>query len=617
MKAIKLLISLLLVGILFNNTSCSDDTVDIMPPPTSEDAIFNFTFDPENPNKVNFIGQPSVPTLSTHWSFGDDTSFDEGLETSKVYPKKGAYEVEFKIFTDGGSASSIQTVSIESDFEGPNILRNGDFNNGKEFWTILPIADGVDVSFENENAQWTGGEWGQVGIYQPVQVLANNLYQITMDIKGSGLSESWFEVYIGMETPVPGSDYTDGDIRTGLNTWDGCGSEPFEGSLSEISCVGNGATFEFSTEGVAYFVIRGGGASYGDTGVTIDNVAIRSLESTDPPTFPEIEAPVAGFTFETSGLTATFTNTSTNATSYSWDFGDGTGTSTDANPTYTYNEGGTFTVKLISTNGDSSDELSSELTVEATTNPVAGFTVETSDLSATFTNTSTNATTYTWDFGDETGTSTDENPTYVYSEGGTFTVKLTATNNDGSDEYTSEVSVSTATDDNLIMNGAFNDDSNWTIINHYEATNLNGSVTIADGVAKFDETTNTDWKHMGIYTTVTLEAGTYQYEMDMAYTEINDIWGEVYIGASAPVEGSDYGVDQGASLVLKAYNAWDCTDIKTYSGLATKSGCDTDANPGQFEITQDGTYYLLFRSGGATYGTEGIVIDNVSLTKIN
>ena len=135
-------------------------------------------------------------------------------------------------------------------------------------------------------------------------------------------------------------------------------------------------------------------------------------------------------------------------------------------------------------------------------------------------------------------------------------------------------------------------------------------------MVKFDETTSADWKHMGIYTAVELTAGTYQFEMDMTYTDISDIWGEVYIGATQPVEGSDYSGDK---KVLKAYNAWDCADIKTYSGKATESGCDdaNPTNPGQFEITVDGTYYLLFRTGGATYGTTGIVLDNVSLVKTN
>jgi len=58
-------------------------------------------------------------------------------------------------------------------------------------------------------------------------------------------------------------------------------------------------------------------------------------------------APVANFSFTTSGLTATFTDTSTDAqnniTSRSWNFGDGT-TSTSTSPTKTYAAAGTYTV---------------------------------------------------------------------------------------------------------------------------------------------------------------------------------------------------------------------------------------------------------------------------------
>ena len=366
MKTINYIISFLIAGMLLATNGCSDD-VEHAIPPTSEDAIFSISYDPENPNKVHFLAEPSVATWYTHWSFGDKTSFDGGLETTKTYLKKGEYEVEFKIFTEGGTASSIQTVVIESDFEGPNIIRNGDFSDGNEFWTILPISDGVDVSLDNNNAQWTGGNWGQVGIYQPVHVLANNMYQITMDIKGSGLSDSWFEVYIGMEPPVAGQDYSDGGMRLVLNTWNGCGNEPFDGPFSDYSCGGSGATFEFPSEGTAYFVIRGGGASYGDTGVTVDNIAIRSLESTDPPIFPTLGAPAADFTVDTSNLAATFTNTSSNATSYVWDFGDNTGTSTEANPSYTYAQAGTYTVQLTASSGDESSIVTKEVTVAQAT----------------------------------------------------------------------------------------------------------------------------------------------------------------------------------------------------------------------------------------------------------
>lgn len=72
--------------------------------------------------------------------------------------------------------------------------------------------------------------------------------------------------------------------------------------------------------------------------------------------------------------------------------------------------------------------------------PVAGFTSVASDLEVAFTNTSTDATSYSWAFGDG-GTSTEENPTHTYAAAGTYTVELTATNEDGSDSTEESVTV--------------------------------------------------------------------------------------------------------------------------------------------------------------------------------
>lgn len=59
-----------------------------------------------------------------------------------------------------------------------------------------------------------------------------------------------------------------------------------------------------------------------------------------------------------------------------------------------------------------------------------------------FTDLSTNfANEWLWDFGDGTGTSNQQNPVYTYSEGGTYTVSLTATNGFGTNTITFDVDV--------------------------------------------------------------------------------------------------------------------------------------------------------------------------------
>ncbi|MDE0470583.1 MAG: PKD domain-containing protein [Ekhidna sp.] len=80
---------------------------------------------------------------------------------------------------------------------------------------------------------------------------------------------------------------------------------------------------------------------------------------------------------------------------------------------------------------------------------VARFTVTKSDtdpFTFIFKNTSVNGVSYVWDFGDDTGMSTEENPTYTYANPGTYTVTLTVTAADGStDKTTATVAASSGT----------------------------------------------------------------------------------------------------------------------------------------------------------------------------
>ena len=152
--------------------------------------------------------------------------------------------------------------------------------------------------------------------------------------------------------------------------------------------------------------------------------------------------PTAGFvgspTSGTEPLAVSFTNQSTDATSYLWDFGDSQ-TSTAVNPNHTYNSAGTYTVTLTATNAcGSDDEIKvNYITVNPCVAPVADFAGNPTSgelpLAVSFTNQSSDAASYLWDFGDSQ-TSTAANPNHTYMTAGTYTVTLTATNSCGSDD---------------------------------------------------------------------------------------------------------------------------------------------------------------------------------------
>lgn len=274
-KKINIAVWMILIGVSLLCINCSEPEEMTAAAPTSDDLSFTYSVDSENPNLIHFVGQTTADTWYVHWNFGDNTGAEE-LAASKVFFKAGEYEVRFKIFTDGGTASISETIIIENDFAGPDLIENGSLD-GADAWTIFTIGAGVDVAFDGGVASWTGGSWGNAGIYQQIEIEADKEYQINMDITGGGMADCWFEIFIGQIQPQDGVDYSDGGILMAINTWEGCGSEDYEGLLTDVACVGNGGSFTWSEPGTAFFVIKSGGADLGPNGVTVDNIAIRSL----------------------------------------------------------------------------------------------------------------------------------------------------------------------------------------------------------------------------------------------------------------------------------------------------------------------------------------------------
>jgi PKD repeat protein len=151
------------------------------------------------------------------------------------------------------------------------------------------------------------------------------------------------------------------------------------------------------------------------------------------------EPPVSSFTTDKTKVTVDelvqFTSKSTGEiTSWSWDFGDGN-TSTEQNPSHAYAEKGNYTATLTVSNKAGSHSATSAVTVLLP--PSANFSA--SEVRATSGSTikfndesSGDIDSWSWDFGDG-GSSTEQNPSHVYNDAGTYTVSLTVSNAVSSD----------------------------------------------------------------------------------------------------------------------------------------------------------------------------------------
>ena len=130
------------------------------------------------------------------------------------------------------------------------------------------------------------------------------------------------------------------------------------------------------------------------------------------------------------------TDTDSSIAAWEWDFGDGD-TSTTQNPTHTYADPGTYTVKLTVTDEHGNPASATE-TIKVTRAPTADFAFSPAkpavDAATQFTDASSDPdgaiAAWEWDFGDG-ATSTAQNPTHTYTSTGSYTVKLTVTDDDG------------------------------------------------------------------------------------------------------------------------------------------------------------------------------------------
>jgi gliding motility-associated-like protein len=143
-----------------------------------------------------------------------------------------------------------------------------------------------------------------------------------------------------------------------------------------------------------------------------------------------------------SPLNTTFNPTSNiSGTTFSWDYGDGSGTG--SNPSHTYVEAGngqitTYTITMTGTTAFGCINTSTS-TVDVWPGPLAGFyhqPNQTSELNPTiaFSNTTSGATSYVWNFGDPSSTnnsSTATHPSHNYDVAGSYEVVLIATNSQG------------------------------------------------------------------------------------------------------------------------------------------------------------------------------------------
>jgi len=180
------------------------------------------------------------------------------------------------------------------------------------------------------------------------------------------------------------------------------------------------ATLPASEAGTLSFNSQGGGSF---------QISSNAL----PPTVVASAAPLSGNAPLTVSFTAVATDLDGTVQSYNWNFGDNTPNSSQQNPSHTYSVNGTFTATVTVTDNSGLTATSTvAITVTLPPKVTASANVKSGQvpLTVSFTAIGQNIVSYLWNFGDSQ-TGTQQNPTHIYQNSGTYTVKVTGTDSIG------------------------------------------------------------------------------------------------------------------------------------------------------------------------------------------
>ncbi|WJJ95711.1 PKD domain-containing protein [Algibacter luteus] len=215
--------------------------------------------------------------------------------------------------------------------------------------------------------------------------------------------------------------------------------------------------------------------------------------------------------------------------------------------------------------------------------PVANFTEATSEsnLMATFTNTSTDATSYSWDFGDGS-TSTDVNPVHTYAYKGQYIVTLTATSTAGSNETTKEIFVGAVSTPISEFDFDFSSPTplrNESLLDYVEA----GGVATASGV-------NDDWWSQIKYihnAGIDLSSGDRGFSIDVNGPRTSTLTIKVESGGTEHAVTADYttpNVWQTLTFDFSSFSSTNNTKIAVFFDIQTNFDAGVDPAQNVFQI---------------------------------
>ncbi|MCR9288179.1 MAG: S8 family serine peptidase [Bacteroidetes bacterium] len=413
-----------------------------------EISVINYGSEPQSNIEVSYqiAGNPVVtetlvgpvnPGEIVSYTFSQNftsmTGGDFTLDASVFIPNDEAAfnnttsrELTLQIYPDAGAP-----IGYQEDFQNPIFppdyyaISNPD---NATTWEYAVSITGIDGNITNAAAMPNrffsdSGQRDELTT-QPIELGDEDFVVLTFDLSYTtrGGTSDTLEIWVSNDCGFSyefsgyrkaGSDLVTATTTTGVYIPSSSAQWRTE-SISLANYKNSSAVFKFVN------INNGGNNLY------IDNINVK-----------QILPPVAGITATKSevcvGKFVVFnTDSQGDFVAHEWDFGPNAspGSSTNDGPNFImFTQPGVQTITLTATNGAGSDVTTFDINV-IEDDPTADFTFDINNGTVNFTNTSVGGSEFLWNFGDG-NSSTEENPSYAYSEVGQFTVTLFVENDCG------------------------------------------------------------------------------------------------------------------------------------------------------------------------------------------
>lgn len=412
------------------DTLIRNSFIQVLSPPVSSFQVLNntgcagttsFSFQNNSQNAVAWF-----------WDFGDGT-FSNQSNPSKVYQNAGTYNISLLVTNAGGCThlSSLPNAITVTPRPNPNFIATPTQScNVNQAFQFNPVVTNA------ASYLWDFGDGTTSTQAAPSKVYgASGTYTVKLRITNQqGCIDSLIRTNYIEITPI-----NQGNIHANVTT--GCMplavnfTSNVSGALSYQWNFGNGQTSNAANPSFTYQQ-----AGTYNVSVTVNFPGGCSNTFHLPNPIVVNPQPTANFTVSNNigcaPLQVQFNNASQNGQTYLWEFlGSGLPNSTDENPSRTYLNPGSYNVRLTTTNEFGCSRSTTLNNIVQVQNPVVNFTATPTNSCppqvVDFTpNVTGNIVSWLWDFGDG-NTSTEQNPSNLYTSNGAYTVTLTVTSANG------------------------------------------------------------------------------------------------------------------------------------------------------------------------------------------